>query len=503
MRRLALSLCALLALAACPKNDPEIPDTGAPEVDAGKCDRPCGTNCCEIGTSCNDATKTCDACTPNCGTTRKCGDDGCGGSCGVCGGSKQYCDGTSGVCKTCAAVLCGETCCADGQVCDAATNKCKGCTPDCTNKKCGDNGCGGSCGVCDVMNKCEANQCVACMPDPLPDLTCGLDAAGCTFGLCSSDMYCLGGKCAYCPRPLCNGTCCLEGELCNPDTLACETCQPKCAGKTCGDDGCGGQCKPGCALNQACGAAGTCSTCTSACGTRKCGADKDGCVCGGCTGNDTCIQGLCQTCSRPLCNGVCCEAGSRCDAATSRCQRCVPECSGKVCGDDNCGGLCGSCDPGMHCVAGACATCTPDCSGGKDCGPDGCGGTCGTAACDPQQGKFCIDGKCTACTQEQDAEFCARLQAECGKPVAMDNCDVNYRTTTNDCGPACGAGTQCDPATFKCVVPCSPETDQQMCTRLGRNCGSASGANNCGTVKFVADCGTCTTGKTCVSGKCQ
>ncbi len=33
---------------------------------------------------------------------------------------------------------------------------------------------------------------------------------------------------------------------------------------------------------------------------------------------------------------------------------CVPDCTGKVCGDDGCGGSCGGCEPGITCSAGAC-----------------------------------------------------------------------------------------------------------------------------------------------------
>ncbi len=513
MRSLVLAVSAALTLAACPPSEPnpDVSDTGVPATgdggagdggtgDAG-CARPCGTECCAVGTSCNQATERCESCTPDCPAGKNCGDDGCGGTCGTCTGANQWCDEAGGVCKTCLKELCDGVCCGEGTVCDEASKTCKACTPDCTNKDCGDNGCGGSCGTCNVMNGCVANKCTACMPDPPPEASCGQDSAGCTFGLCGSDQYCSGGRCAYCPRPLCNGVCCLEGESCNPNTFACEACVPQCAGRTCGPDGCGGSCAPGCNAGEACSTAGACSACTANCGTRQCGADKDGCTCGQCTGNTTCVDGLCQPCPRPLCNGVCCEVGSKCDPATNRCQRCLPECSGKVCGDDGCGGQCGSCDPGSSCVNGQCqAGCTPDCAGGKNCGDDGCGGKCGPD-CDNQT-NFCIEGKCTACTPEQDAEICARLQAECGQPIALDNCG-NLRQPQQPCGPDCGAGKVCDPATSKCVVPCSPETPEQMCARLERECGSVSGADNCGTVKFVPDCGTCASGKTCVSGRCQ
>lgn len=49
------------------------------------------------------------------------------------------------------------------------------CTPDCTNKTCGDDGCGGDCGFC-ATRLCEENECVdgECVYTPMTDqaLTC-------------------------------------------------------------------------------------------------------------------------------------------------------------------------------------------------------------------------------------------------------------------------------------------------------------------------------------------
>lgn len=59
----------------------------------------------------------------------ECGDDGCGGSCGVCG-----------VGATCVAGIC--------------------CEPDCAGKECGSNGCGGSCGGCATGQGCVNGSCL-------------------------------------------------------------------------------------------------------------------------------------------------------------------------------------------------------------------------------------------------------------------------------------------------------------------------------------------------------
>jgi hypothetical protein len=102
------------------------------------------------------------SCIPNC-ANKECGDDGCGGSCGGCNNvPADYClnsttlrdyNGTSS-CQNykCVYPYTDKTCpygCLNG--------KCQSCTPDCTNKECGDDGCGGSCGNC---NNIPADYCL-------------------------------------------------------------------------------------------------------------------------------------------------------------------------------------------------------------------------------------------------------------------------------------------------------------------------------------------------------
>ena len=73
------------------------------------------------------------------------------------------------------------------------------CTPDCTNKNCGDDGCRGSCGSCNLTQTCNST-----------------------------------GKCVAI------------------------SCTPNCAGKVCGSDGCGNTCQPGCPSPQSCNSTGGC-----------------------------------------------------------------------------------------------------------------------------------------------------------------------------------------------------------------------------------------------------
>ena len=101
---------------------------------------------------------------------------------------------------------------------------------------------------------------------------------------------------------------------------------------------------------------------------------------------------------------------------------CVPQCSGKDCGDDGCGGSCGFCSLGQTCnpITGLCVggfdvigpptdtwpdsellitdaveetgpeICVPQCQG-KQCGNDGCGNACGECS---GATPYCNDGVC-------------------------------------------------------------------------------------------------------------
>jgi len=60
----------------------------------------------------------------------------------------------------------------------------------------------------------------------------------------------------------CGGTCspgCVAGTVCNESSGQCEDCVESCSGKECGPDGCGGTCAPGCGPDEIC-YGGTCET---------------------------------------------------------------------------------------------------------------------------------------------------------------------------------------------------------------------------------------------------
>jgi len=176
--------------------------------------------------------------------------------------------------------------------------------PDCIDKACGPDGCGGACGSCPAGAVCTLGQCYFknCQPQ-CAGKECGQN--GC------------GGSCGDCPK----------GKSCFSFTCQTGTCQPDCTLKQCGDDGCGGNC-PGCTDKEYCGPNGACLLfCTPNCTGKECGEDGCGGFCGGCPAGQKCWNYKCI---------------------------CKPDCNGKQCGDDGCGGICGNCSWGQSCNAGVC-----------------------------------------------------------------------------------------------------------------------------------------------------
>ena len=207
----------------------------------------CGGSCgdCAEGFACDvDGMCVEDICEADC-TDKLCGDDGCGGSCGdcadgevcsdagVCGAPVLSCEGICG--DPADGCYCDEACFENGDccvdVCDFCGDLegCGACEPDCDGKECGDDGCEGSCGVCDA-GECTEGVCVV--------------VAECGNGTVEGDETCeADGDCG-------------DNEIC-PDCACVAGCTPSCDGMECGDDGCGGSCGA-CAEGLICGDSGLC-----------------------------------------------------------------------------------------------------------------------------------------------------------------------------------------------------------------------------------------------------
>jgi hypothetical protein len=368
------------------------------------------------------------------------------------------------------------------------------CVPDCAEKVCGDDGCGGSCGPCADGETCDAGTCSACSCE---NKECGDDGCGNECGPCPGIApYCYDHKCQ------------LE-------------CLPSCDGKECGDDGCGGSCGQCPNAQDVCNE-GLCE-CISDCADKQCGDDGCGGSCGSCEGDMTCTDGVCAACS---CDGKECgedgcgnECGP-CPVVAPYCYdhkcafNCIPDCSGKLCGDDGCGGSCGSCTgPQDACIEGACQ-CVPACAEGDACGDDGCGGSCGTCG----EGTTCEVGQCLPCScggKECGDDGCGN---DCGAcpgiaPYCYDNqCSINCISDCagkacgdDGCGGSCGACADPTPwcSDFQCTDVCPPSCDGKACGDDG--CGGSCGSCGEGTVcaDNIQQCVPCTCeGKECGDDGC-
>jgi hypothetical protein len=94
----------------------------------------------------------------------------------------------------------------------------EGCDPDCVEKECGSNGCGGHCGICSGDEECSPS------------------------GQCSKEKECETTE--DCP----------DGYWCDGMVWECKKieCIPNCTGKCCGDDGCDGTCPDTCPSGYTC-----------------------------------------------------------------------------------------------------------------------------------------------------------------------------------------------------------------------------------------------------------
>ena len=97
------------------------------------------------------------------------------------------------------------------------------------------------------------------------------------------------------------------------------------------------------------------------------------------------------------------------------------------------------------------------------------------------------------CLPESDAELCNRLGNNCGALSATDNCG-EFRSVTS-CGTCalpqiCGGGGEPN------VCGCS-ESDADLCVRIGKNCGAVNAMDLCGVERTVASCGTCSRPEVC------
>lgn len=257
-----------------------------------------------------------DQCVPDCDASRRCVEGTCiskecltTGDFRCVGGLRQQCDAQGAWVDL--------ACPSNEPFCDdsGGTVVCT-CVPNCVNKLCGDDGCGGSCGDCGPNTFCEVST-----------------------GLCTT-FTCADGD------ERCSGTGGNTRQSCRVDQLGwmdIQTCTVGTCLPVAGNTTVCGSCMPGS------------ERCTND-NIERCSATQTFSVVQNCAANE-----VCQV-----------NAGSNAQCV------CVPNCSatGSTCGSDGCGGSCGSCPGGNQwsCNSGSCV-CTPSCAL-NSCDSDGCGGIC-------------------------------------------------------------------------------------------------------------------------------
>ena len=92
------------------------------------------------------------------------------------------------------------------------------------------------------------------------------------------------------------------------------------------------------------------------------------------------------------------------------------------------------------------------------------------------------------CVPDSDADVCSSAGAECGEATLEDNCGQSREVDCGACenGAACGADNTCE-----CVDPAA-----DICARLMKDCGTLDVTDDCGVDRTI-DCGTCMDGEEC------
>lgn len=226
------------------------------------------------------------------------------------------------------------------------------CVPNCTQRICGDDGCGGSCGSCGnaAVPDCCNGVCTNRQSDPAHCATCGT--------ACAPGKACINGTCASACSPVCSGTtpiCCPGG--CADTTVDrnnCGVCGHRCAEfEYCVNGSCAslrGDCDAGggsCGAGSQCGCVETKSGSYAACSydrgsCENCVTHQD-CRTLGYGATSICVQGTrcfsqgLTACTTPCEQELCARPGDSCISNA--------ECCSNVCASSLCRRPRGQCAP--------------------------------------------------------------------------------------------------------------------------------------------------------------
>ncbi len=284
------------------------------------------------------------------------------------------------------------------------------CASNCDGKECGDDGCGGQCGSCDDSLDCTSDVCdgETCKHAASP-VFCIIDA------LCvPSGTLAPGNVCRACD-PAASGTewtAVWDGKECGAEKVChsgqCCTPVENCAGKDCGDDGCGGQCGE-CVDGLVCSNDGLC---VDPCEGYECGQNAFGDSCGDCSNDLACVNGKCVTSCIDQCAGKS-PQGCYCDIVCAH--------YGDCCGD-----VCLVCPQHLYC------DCYDECVPDEQCGWTTCGGACGTCSAVEE---VCTAGQCNQSTGTECDDGNAEPWDGCTNGQLSETA-VSDATTVNDSFPA-------------------------------------------------------------------
>jgi hypothetical protein len=225
----------------------------------------------------------------------------------------------AGACKCPAGQhLCGDACASDTSTnsCGVACMPCPtpmGGTAECVSGQCqpkcpsGTKVCLGNCiaenRACEGQCPTGTHDCSGNCVDSSSPMTCGTSCRACATpsgGTATCDGTSCGIRCGGATPKACTDRC--AAQCCTDDDCSgndrCQSgrcvCQPQCAGRECGSNGCNGSCGT-CPQNNTCSTAGQCQ-CQRSCNGTSCGANSDGCggVCACANGQD-CVSGQCTS----------------------------------------------------------------------------------------------------------------------------------------------------------------------------------------------------------------
>ncbi|MDP3273782.1 MAG: hypothetical protein Q8Q09_01210 [Deltaproteobacteria bacterium] len=268
-------------------------------------------------------------------------------------------------------------------------------------------------------------------------------------------------------------------------------CVPNCAGRMCGDDGCGGTCGtcgPRANSAQVCNPSGQCAyTCNPEFGN--------------CDGNaaNGCEASLNTASNCGACGTACSGAAPMCDAMANRCV------SGCATGQSRCGMACVDTQSDLsHC--GACGMpCAARANSAVTCGTGACRYTCnaGFGDCDGNPANGCEAslntasncGACgTACSGATPVCDGARGVCASGCTAGQTRCGMSCVDTQNTLAHCGACGNACA-STANAVASCAMGACGSSCNAGFGNC-DGNAANGCETtLTSITHCGAC--GRTC------